>query len=74
MHGERPFLSQTREKIRQQGRGAATGKERELRCDFSVQAVATKTSSRVVPVAGSLDQSDLQYSFQSQVGKDSAQA
>lgn len=50
------------------------GKERELRCGFSVQAVTTKTSFRLVPVAGSLDQFDLQYSVQGQVGKDSVQA
>lgn len=74
MHRERPFLNQTREKIRQQGRGAAKGKERELKCDFSVQAITTKASSRLVPVARSLDQFDLQYSVQGQVGKDGVQA
>lgn len=50
------------------------GKEHELSCDFSVQAVTTKTSSRLVPVARSLNQFDLQYSVQEQVGKDSVQA
>lgn len=50
------------------------GKEHELRCNFSVQAVPTKTNSRLVPVARILDQFNLQDSVQGQAGKDGVQA
>lgn len=40
--GERPFLNQMIEKMRQQSRGAAMVKKQQLRYDFSEKAVTTK--------------------------------
>lgn len=37
-----------------------------MSCDFSIQAVTTKTNFRLVPVARILDQFDLQDSVQGQ--------
>lgn len=60
--GERSFLSQMTEKMRQQSRETAMVKKQQLRYDFSKQAVTTKTHYRVGPVARGSDEFDLQCS------------
>lgn len=57
--GERPFLSQMREKMRHQSRGAAVVKKQQLKYDFSEQAVTTKTCYRLAPVVRGSDELDL---------------